>query len=327
MPVIESHLDTEAIGEMLDKTSNVLSLVVTYNGEKYIRRCLRNLLSSNESGCILAIDNDSTDSTRQLIQKEFPEVFLLHSNENLGFGKANNIGMEIFLKSPIPYLFLVNQDVYVTEHTTQRLVAAMELDKSIGVTSPIHLAGDGMNVDSSFKKYLSHADGLMTDYVLEKPIKDLYKVGFANAAAWMMNRNCLESIGGFDPIFPHYGEDYDYTNRLKYHSVGLAIMPSIKIIHDRPQVRSNDSFAKLHKRFYIQQLVAMKNVNCSTPKFLLSFFCLSPLKILKRFLGFREIRSGGAAGLAWLKCLYQLPKIMMNRRFSKLRGTNFLLDS
>jgi hypothetical protein len=44
-------------------------------------------------------------------------------------------------------------------------------------------------------------------------VKDVYDVGFVNAAAWLVTRECLEKVGGFSPSFFHYGEDASTNNR------------------------------------------------------------------------------------------------------------------
>ena len=76
----------------------VLVIIVSYNFEPWIERCLGSLRLSRYPVDTVVIDNGSKDRTIQRIKKDFPEVRLLPQTENLGFGKANNIGMKIALK-------------------------------------------------------------------------------------------------------------------------------------------------------------------------------------------------------------------------------------
>src|SRR5690606_31512456 len=56
---------------------------------------------------------------------------------------------------------------------------------------------------------------------------------FVNAAGWLLSRNILENIGGFDPIFFHYGEDDNYCQRAQYHGFKIGIVPNAFLLHDR----------------------------------------------------------------------------------------------
>jgi len=82
---------------------------------------------------ILVIDNASPDSGWQRLRSKFPEVTWIALPENLGFGKANNIGFSLATGK---YLLCLNPDSMVEEHTVQRLVAYMETC-SPATTSPI----------------------------------------------------------------------------------------------------------------------------------------------------------------------------------------------
>ena len=73
----------------------ILVIIVSYNFERWIDRCLGSLRESVHPVDTVVIDNCSSDSTIQLIEQRYPEVRLIKNKENLGFGRANNIGMEI----------------------------------------------------------------------------------------------------------------------------------------------------------------------------------------------------------------------------------------
>ena len=85
----------------------VLVIIVSYNFERWIDRCLNSLRHSEYPIDVLVIDNGSKDQTIQRIKNDFPEIRLIESPENLGFGKANNIGMKIALEEGYQYVFLL----------------------------------------------------------------------------------------------------------------------------------------------------------------------------------------------------------------------------
>lgn len=72
---------------------SVISIVITYNGEKWVDACFSSLTNAKLSNhTILAVDNGSTDRTIQILEDKFPSVKIIKNKSNLGFGKANNIG-------------------------------------------------------------------------------------------------------------------------------------------------------------------------------------------------------------------------------------------
>jgi len=247
---------------------SVYAIIVTYNGEPWIGKCVSSLLASSVACKVIVIDNDSTDRTLEILQG-FPAVQLLKTGKNLGFGKANNLGMEIALKQNADYFLLLNQDAWVTDTTIETLMSVAEKNESYGILSPVHLNGAGTAVDYKFSYYMipKRCPGLLSDSVLSPgAMKDIYETTFANAACWLISRSALTKIGGFDPLFPHYGEDTDWVHRLHYHKIKIGIVPGATAFHDRPQDGWDLYKMKPKKRFawrYIEHLIVMKNINYS----------------------------------------------------------------
>ena len=72
-------------------------IVVTYKGHQWYDRCFTSLRESELPIQTIVIDNASNDGTVEYIREHFPEIHLIESKENLGFGRANNIGMRYAL--------------------------------------------------------------------------------------------------------------------------------------------------------------------------------------------------------------------------------------
>ncbi len=72
----------------------VFVVVVTYNGVKWINTCLNSLKESSLLIHTIVIDNGSTDGTQKIVRDTFTDVTLIQAEYNLGFGKANNIGIQ-----------------------------------------------------------------------------------------------------------------------------------------------------------------------------------------------------------------------------------------
>lgn len=209
---------------------NVFVIIVTYKGKQWYDRCFNSLLASSVSVNIVVVDNASEDGSVEYIKERFPIINVIESKENLGFGRANNIGMRYAFDHECDYVFLLNQDAWVEVDTIETLVKCHKKNPSFGVISPVHMTGDGKSMNFLLNDGNHNRDFLSDLYC--GTIKDLYTISYVNAAAWLMPRMTLEKIGGFCPIIFHYGEDDDYLNRLRYHHIKIGLCPSTKIFHD-----------------------------------------------------------------------------------------------
>ena len=71
----------------------ILTIIVSYNFMPWIDKCLGSMIQSGYPTDILVLDNDSKDETVKTIRERYPQVRLIENHANLGFGKANNIGI------------------------------------------------------------------------------------------------------------------------------------------------------------------------------------------------------------------------------------------
>lgn len=233
------------------------SIIVTHNAARWIDRCFGSLLSSDLSVKICAIDNASIDNTPAIIRNKYPQTELLEMGENLGFGRANNVGLTRALNDGADYVFLLNQDAWV-EAATIRLLAECMSRTGFDILSPLQYTGKGDALDRYFALYLgpTAVPEFNTDYSA-KSLRETYEVKFVNAAAWLISRKCLLTLGGFAPVFRHYGEDRDYVNRLHFHGLRMGVLTNARIFHDRPQISMMDRSV----RRYTRQLVILSDVN------------------------------------------------------------------
>ena len=106
--------------------NNIVVIIVAYNAEKYINNCLDSLLIQRwEKFRVLIIDNNSTDTTLELIKKHQinKRIIVLRNDENLGFAKANNIAIRYSLKElNADHLLLLNQDTVVQDNLLEQFI-------------------------------------------------------------------------------------------------------------------------------------------------------------------------------------------------------------
>ena len=190
---------------------NVFVIIVTFNGDRWIKDTIQSLLKSKYSFRIVVIDNGSSDKTLEILSG-FKEIKLIDNHLNLGFGQANNIGIEYSQKKNADYIFLLNQDAKVEKKKISDLVNVLEKNKDFRIISPLHFNGKGDNYDFNFRKYLK----LSVDY------KNILKTKFINAAAWMVRSDVFLKYGVFSKEFFHYGEDRNFCDRLNYYKVKIV---------------------------------------------------------------------------------------------------------
>ncbi|TCN56390.1 glycosyltransferase family 2 protein [Flavobacterium circumlabens] len=245
------------------KTSVV---IVTFNGMKWIENCLESILGNTELPEIIIVDNCSSDNTVEFLKNTyFQKIKLIESKENLGFGRANNLGIAKAFELNSDFIFLLNQDTVIEKDTIEKLLAISLKNPDYGIISPIHSNGDNSSLDLSFLYYINQqCSALISDFVLDKKRKELYPVEMINAAAWFLPVKTFEIVGGFDPLFFLYGEDDNFCQRVLYHNLKIGITTATIIKHDSGNNFKVD-FPKGSKNYYNKFLNRIKvkfaNVN------------------------------------------------------------------
>lgn len=230
----------------------VYIVIVTYNGMQWLPKCLASI---PDQYSVVVIDNNSTDNTVHYIEQNFPQIKLFKEKKNLGFGQANNKGISYALKQGAEFVYLLNQDAYLEKNTISKLIEIYKKDKSFGILSPFHYKRSFTGLDNNFLMYLvrykKHANYIFD--ANESKIKEIYEIPFVNAAGWLLPKQTLEIVGGFDPMFFHYGEDRNYCQRVLFHKLKIGIVPNAKMIHDREN-REKKQVQKYSKYYYQEYL-------------------------------------------------------------------------
>lgn len=235
----------------------VLVIVVTYNGKQWLDRCLgsvlpqavppavKNAVSGTEydtptalKADLFVVDNDSTDGSADFVQANFPAAKLIRSAENLGFSKANNLGMQYALNHGYDYVYLLNQDAWLEEGALDKLVSAAESHPEYAVLSPLQMTDGYKELDRLFKKDKTPP-----------------------AAHWLVPVEAIRKIGLFnETLFPFYGQDDNWCHRARYHGYKIGIIPEARAVHDRAQ-RQEDKDKLIFRNYYTGSLVRLANPN------------------------------------------------------------------
>lgn len=220
-------------------------IIVAWNTQKCLVNCLRSLLEDHAgySQEIIVVDNGSSDGSVETVESEFPHVKLVRNSENLGFAKANNIGIRA---STGRYVCLVNSDVIVLDGCVGKLMEFMDQNPNIGMAGPRVLNPDrtlqvscrhfptiwnnlcqAFGLNKVFPKSEFFSDWFM-DYWNHDSIRS---VDVLSGCFWMVRRKALDEVGLLDEDFFIYGEDIDWCKR--FHEAGWDMMfyPEAEAIH------------------------------------------------------------------------------------------------
>ena len=226
----------------MDKKLSVV--IVNFNTKDLLNNCLNSLKKTLLNLKIIVVDNASTDGSADLIKKEFKEIRLIESRENIGFSAANNLATG---EIDTPYVLFLNPDTIVPSNTLEPLLEFMEKEQKTGaLTCKVELA------DGSFDKdchrgfptpWASLTFFLGASRIFSRSkIFNRYHLGFLNlntiheidscAGSFMLvRREAGEEIDWWDKNFFFYGEDLDFCYRLKEKGWKIMYYPQVKITH------------------------------------------------------------------------------------------------
>ena len=117
-------------------------IIVTYNTKDFTRQCLMSIYDNVRSISfeIICIDNNSKDGTSAMIKKDFQDVILIESKRNLGYSRANNLGIG---RSIGQYVVLLNSDTVIERGSLKQTIDFMQHHPDAGAASPKLLNPDG----------------------------------------------------------------------------------------------------------------------------------------------------------------------------------------
>ncbi len=237
---------------------NISVIIVNYNTADLLCACLKSLFSQQEFiEKIIVVDNASTDGSQDMAEKEFPQVFLIKSKENLGFAKANNLGLS---HAKGRYIYFLNPDTKVMPG------ALKAMEKFMGFHSYIGLAGTKiLNPDKTLQ------ESVETRYPGQKYAKDFLRlkgsVAWVSGASMIARKDVIDDIGGFDEDFFLYAEEVDLCLRIRKKGREIGFIEDAVIIHWGGQSeRGNMPYDVWKKKFNAELLFYKKHYSEKTVK-------------------------------------------------------------
>ncbi|MBD3244974.1 MAG: glycosyltransferase [Candidatus Moranbacteria bacterium] len=225
-----------------DKKPILSIIIVSWNGEKVIKKCLDSLLKQkNVFFELIIVDNASRDSTIEIInqkQNKFGKKFikLIQNQKNLGFPKANNQGIK---KATGKYILFLNQDIIVKDGVLSKMIEAFEkAKKQVGAVAPKLVYPNG-NLQKSLRPFPTPFNVLWDILTGGRWHENYYsydKKQFVDqpmASCLMIKTQIIREINGFDQSkeFFLYFNDADLSYRIHKKNFKHLFIPKIKVIH------------------------------------------------------------------------------------------------
>jgi N-acetylglucosaminyl-diphospho-decaprenol L-rhamnosyltransferase len=218
-------------------------VIVSYRSRSLVRSCLESLRDHSPAGgaAVFVVDNASRDGTVEMIRSEFPEVTMIPSERNIGFGAANNVAIR---QGSGRYVLALNPDTRVTRGALDALIRLMDERPEVGMCGCRLVREDG-SFDHAAKRSFPTIAGALGHFVgigrksgaprwlaqYRAPEVDAGPVDAVNGAFMLMRRAALDEVGTFDEGFWMYMEDLDLCYRL--HTAGWVTWyePSVTVWH------------------------------------------------------------------------------------------------
>lgn len=208
-------------------------IIVNYQSELYLQKCLDSLFAHNFKIDleVLIVNNDEKEKLEK-IKKQFPEVILIKSPKNNGFGAACNLGVN-HARGEI--LFFLNPDAEILS-SIEPIIKILERDPEIGAIGPKLLEQNGKTQEWSTGVEISLLDLIRNNLGLPRS-KKIWKSLIARETFWtsgaavFISRKVFFEIGGFDEKFFMYFEDMDLCRRLRKAGKKVLYFPEVAILH------------------------------------------------------------------------------------------------
>ncbi|HXC77962.1 MAG TPA: glycosyltransferase family 2 protein [Candidatus Acidoferrum sp.] len=258
---------------------SVSAIVVSYN----VRDQLLETLGAYYSTCgqqaeVVVVDNASSDGSAEAVAAAFPQAALIRLDQNLGFGRANNAGLE---RCHGELILTLNPDVLVQEGCVAALADFLAANAQAGAAGPRLDRPDGkldLAARRGFPSPLSafyRLSGLsrmfpksprFNRYNLgDVSLESVHEIDAGTAACLMVRRKAIDQVGFFDPQFFMYGEDLDLCYRLRQGGWKIYYVPDAVAIHLKGSSTRQATGPMLYEFHRAMWLFHRKHYASSTP--------------------------------------------------------------
>ena len=228
----------------MKSTVNVSIIIVSFNTKDLLRACL----AAVAAGEVIVVDNGSSDGSVEMVKKEFPGVTLIANSQNRGFAAANNQGLK---RARGRYMLLLNSDTEVPPGAIGEVTRFMDEHPDIGVTGAKLMLPNGrmdpachrgfptpwaaVAYFTGFEKAFPHSRFFGEYHQGYKTMNEPHQIDSPSGAFYFVRREVYESVGPLDEDYFMYGEDLDWSYRIKQKGWKIYFYPRVTVLHHKKQ--------------------------------------------------------------------------------------------
>ncbi len=272
-------------------------IIVNYNVKEFLQNLIHSIYkaTANISSEIIIVDNASDDGSAEFVREKFPEVKIILNDKNLGFSKANNIGLKA---AKGKYLLLLNPDTLVSENTFDELIKFFRSTPNAGLAGCKILNPEGTLQLACRRSFpgpwtsFCKVTGLSTLFPQSRIFarynltyldeNQTYEVDAISGSFMMFTREVYEKVGGLDEQFFMYGEDLDFCYRVQKAGYKVYYVHSTQIIHYKGESTKRSSLDETKFFYNAMHLFVRKHLSSS---FLVEIILQTAI-VVRKFIAF-----------------------------------------
>lgn len=261
----------------MSNTPLIAFVILVWNSERVIDKCLKSIVNLKKlTPTVVVVDNGSTDSTSQIINKyvsSYPNLIqTITYRENKGTTVSRNDGIKLLKKQNPDYYCILDSDTEITDEAFLKLISEFEKNPKYGLIGPEMHSSNGIVqmsarafptlLEKIYKavpsKNLQKKGEVMEKQIPPHPNMESYAVDYLMSACWLIKPEVFKSAGLFDEKIFYAPEDAEFCIRVWKSGYQVAFCPSSKIVHEWQRLSKRKFISKMNFE-HVKGLIYMFN--------------------------------------------------------------------
>lgn len=233
----------------------VIVLILSYNGKELLEDSITSYLANEYNNFeVVVLDNGSTDKTKEYVEKKWPQVKVLRTDQNLKYSGGFNFGLRYaFNEKNSDYVLITNNDVKVDKNIIQEVVNTAKKNKKVAFVTGKVYYHDTPNIlqtcgrewdDKNWRgKDIGVGEEDIGSYDQERELP------WCDDIFWLVSKDIYDKVGGYNTEFAFQAEDFEWQIRAKNAGYKIYYTPDAKLWHKESVTIGKTSPFKMYYNF------------------------------------------------------------------------------